>query len=61
MRERLIAAGIEVEGPIQLGPGRAIYATDPDGNVVELWSQSMADYTRAAREGAGPGTLPKPR
>jgi len=60
LHERLEGAGIEVEGPIQLGPGRAIYATDPDGNVVELWSQSMEDYTGSARAGAGPGTLPKP-
>jgi catechol 2,3-dioxygenase-like lactoylglutathione lyase family enzyme len=36
--ERIVAAGAEVEGPIQLGPGRAIYVTDPDGNVVELWT-----------------------
>jgi catechol-2,3-dioxygenase len=60
LRERLIERGIEIEGPIQLGPGRALYATDPDGNVVELWSQSMTDYTGEARRGAGPGTLPKP-
>lgn len=56
---RLRDLGVEVEGPIQLGPGRAIYVTDPDGNVVELWSQSMADYCGRAREGAGPGTLPR--
>lgn len=35
---------IAYEGPIQLGPGRAIYLTDPDGNVVELWTQNMAEY-----------------
>lgn len=58
LRERLLSAGVEVEGPIQLGPGRAIYADDPDGNVVELWSQSMPDYSQTARGGAGPGTLP---
>ena len=60
LRERLTERGVEIEGPIQLGPGRALYATDPDGNVVELWSQSMEDYTGEARSGAGPGTLPKP-
>ena len=54
--ERLSAA-TEVEGPIQLGPGRAIYVTDPDGNVVEFWSQDMAEYARGAREGGGPGTF----
>jgi catechol 2,3-dioxygenase-like lactoylglutathione lyase family enzyme len=57
MLERIGAAGAEVEGPIQLGPGRAIYVTDPDGNVVEFWSQDMAAYTREAREGGGPGTF----
>ena len=53
----IAAAGGEVEGPIQLGPGRAIYITDPDGNVVEFWSQDMAAYSSHARAGAGPGTL----
>ena len=54
---RLREAGIEVEGPIQLGPGRAIYVSDPDGNVVEFWSQDMAEYARGARAGGGPGTF----
>jgi predicted enzyme related to lactoylglutathione lyase len=57
IRERIEAAGGAVEGPIQLGPGRAIYATDPDGNVVEFWSQDMAEYCRGARAGGGPGTF----
>jgi catechol 2,3-dioxygenase-like lactoylglutathione lyase family enzyme len=55
--ERIGAAGGEVEGPVQLGPGRAIYVTDPDGNVVEFWSQDMAAYTREARVGGPPGTF----
>jgi len=55
--ERIGSAGAEVEGPIQLGPGRAIYVTDPDGNVVEFWSQDMGDYTREARGGGQPGTF----
>jgi catechol 2,3-dioxygenase-like lactoylglutathione lyase family enzyme len=50
--ERL-SGQIEVEGPIQLGPGRAIYATDPDNNVVEFWSQDLAAYAAEARR-AGP-------
>jgi catechol-2,3-dioxygenase len=54
---RLGARGLEIEGPIQLGPGRAIYVTDPDGNVVEFWTQDMEQYTGTARAGAGPGTL----
>ena len=57
LRERIEAAGAEVEGPIELGPGRAIYVTDPDGNVVEFWSQDMAEYTRGARAGGAPGTF----
>lgn len=55
--DRIGAAGAEVEGPIQLGPGRALYVTDPDGNVVEFWSQDMAAYTRKARGGGPPGTF----
>ena len=55
--ERIRGGGGEVEGPIQLGPGRAIYVTDPDGNVVEFWSQDMAAYTREARSGGEPGTF----
>jgi catechol 2,3-dioxygenase-like lactoylglutathione lyase family enzyme len=48
-----IQAGIEarggaIEGPIQL---------DPDGNVVEFWSQDMAEYARGARERGTPGTF----
>jgi catechol 2,3-dioxygenase-like lactoylglutathione lyase family enzyme len=57
LKERIESAGAEVEGPIQLGPGRAIYVTDPDGNVVEFWSQDMAFYARGAREGGRPGTF----
>jgi catechol-2,3-dioxygenase len=58
--ERLRAGGTEVEGPIQLGPGRAIYLTDPDGNVVELWSQDMGEYATGARAGGPPGTFERP-
>ena len=57
--ERLSERGAEVEGPIQLGPGRAIYVTDPDGNVVEFWSQDMAEYAAGARAGGKPGTFRK--
>jgi catechol 2,3-dioxygenase-like lactoylglutathione lyase family enzyme len=57
LKDRIERAGAEVEGPIQLGPGRAIYVTDPDGNVVEFWSQDMAEYTAGARRGGGPGTF----
>ena len=57
VKDRIESAGAETEGPIQLGPGRAIYVTDPDGNVVEFWSQDMAAYTAGARKGGAPGTL----
>jgi len=57
LKGRIEAGGAEVEGPIQLGPGRAIYVTDPDGNVVEFWSQDMAEYASGARAGGRPGTF----
>jgi predicted enzyme related to lactoylglutathione lyase len=57
LKQRIESVGAEVEGPIQLGPGRAIYITDPDGNVVEFWSQNMAEYTAGARAGGPPGTF----
>ncbi len=57
MLERLAERDVEVEGPVQLGPGRAIYVTDPDGNVVEFWSQDMGDYAAGARAGGRPGTF----
>jgi catechol 2,3-dioxygenase-like lactoylglutathione lyase family enzyme len=57
LKLRIEGAGADVEGPVQLGPGRAIYVTDPDGNVVEFWSQDMAQYAGGARAGGGPGTF----
>jgi catechol-2,3-dioxygenase len=60
LHERLLSRGVAVEGPIQLGPGRAIYVTDPDGNVVEFWSQDIAEYASGARAGGGPGTFKRP-
>jgi catechol-2,3-dioxygenase len=59
--ERLRDRGAEVEGPIQLGADRAIYVTDPDGNVVEFWTQDMAEYAAGARAGGGPGTFKRRR
>jgi catechol 2,3-dioxygenase-like lactoylglutathione lyase family enzyme len=57
LRERIVAGGCEVEGPVKLGPGRAIYVADPDGNVVEFWSQDMEAYCRGAREDGSAGTF----
>ena len=36
MRERLVAAGVEVEGPIDRGYERSIYFKDPNGITIEL-------------------------
>jgi catechol-2,3-dioxygenase len=58
--DRLRASGAEVEGPIRLGADRAIYVTDPDGNVVEFWSQDMSDYAAGARAGGAPGKFGRP-
>ena len=58
--ERLRAAGMGPEGPIQLGADRAIYVTDQDGNVLEFWTQDMAEYAAGARQGGGPGTFERP-
>jgi catechol 2,3-dioxygenase-like lactoylglutathione lyase family enzyme len=60
LKERIEGAGAAVEGPIQLGPGRAIYVIDPDGNVVEFWSQDMRQYTAGARAGGEAGTFRVP-
>ena len=57
---RLRSRGTDVEGPIQLGADRAIYVTDPDGNVVEFWTQNLADYAAEARAGGQPGTFDRP-
>jgi catechol-2,3-dioxygenase len=49
IKARLDDQGMETEGPMRLGPGRALYVTDPDGNVVEFWSQDMGEYAATAR------------
>jgi catechol-2,3-dioxygenase len=55
--ERLRSQEVEIEGPIQLGADRAIYVADPDGNVVEFWTQDMAAYCAGARADGEPGTF----
>lgn len=42
LRER----GQEVEELAFDGAGRAAYVTDPDGNVVELWTWDVAEHLR---------------
>ena len=54
LKQRIEEAGAAVEGPIQLGPGRAIYVTDPDENVVEFWTQDLAEYSKTARSKGHP-------
>jgi catechol 2,3-dioxygenase-like lactoylglutathione lyase family enzyme len=44
--ERLQAHGQEVEEVSFGDRGRAVYATDPDGNVVELWTWDVAGHLR---------------
>ena len=44
--ERLVSRGHEVE--VDADRGRAAYVTDPDGNVVELWTWDVAQHLRAA-------------
>jgi catechol 2,3-dioxygenase-like lactoylglutathione lyase family enzyme len=38
--------GAEVEEIAFDGAGRAAYVTDPDGNVVELWTWDVAEHLR---------------
>jgi catechol 2,3-dioxygenase-like lactoylglutathione lyase family enzyme len=42
LRER----GADVEEIAFDGAGRAAYVTDPDGNVVELWTWDVAEHLR---------------
>jgi catechol 2,3-dioxygenase-like lactoylglutathione lyase family enzyme len=44
--ERLRSHGQEIEEMVFDGTGRAVYATDPDGNVVELWTWDVAGHLR---------------
>jgi glyoxylase I family protein len=45
-RERLDAHGCPVEEITFSGAGHALYVTDPDGNVVELWTWDVAEHLR---------------
>lgn len=35
--------------------GRALYVTDPDGNVVELWTWDVGKHLRPEQERGSPG------
>jgi catechol 2,3-dioxygenase-like lactoylglutathione lyase family enzyme len=38
------------------GRGRASYVTDPDGNVVELWTWDVAEHLAEHARGESPGS-----
>ena len=42
--ERLRERGEDVEEHVHTDQGRAAYVTDPDGNVVELWTWDVAEH-----------------
>jgi catechol 2,3-dioxygenase-like lactoylglutathione lyase family enzyme len=44
--EQLRERGEEVEELAFEGAGRAAYVTDPDGNVVELWTWDVSEHLR---------------
>ena len=45
---RLRSRGQEVEETEFPGAGRAAYVTDPDGNVVELWTWDVGEHLRSS-------------
>ena len=51
LRERITAAGADVEGPIQLGPGRFAACSNSRS------ARDMTAYTQEARGGGEPGTF----
>ena len=44
--EQLRGRGEEVQELAFEGAGRAAYVTDPDGNVVELWTWDVSEHLR---------------
>lgn len=48
--ERLRGREAAVEEISFPGAGRAAYVTDPDGNVVELWTWDVGEHLRGARQ-----------
>ena len=42
--ERLTKLGLKTDEHAFPGAGRAVYADDPDGNVVELWTWDVANH-----------------
>ena len=58
----LLDAGWSLDTPVRKAGGGRMIATvrDPDGNVVEFWSQDMARYAEGARADGRPGTFENP-
>ena len=46
---RLEEAGIELAASVEFSGERAVFIHDPEGNVVEFWTQDMAAFTAEAR------------
>ena len=47
--QRLVAAGVAIDGAFDHGGSEAIYVRDPDGNGVELsWDRPAAEWPRDA-------------
>jgi predicted enzyme related to lactoylglutathione lyase len=44
--ERLRSRGQQVQEIAFEGAGRSVYADDPDGNVVELWTWDVSGHLR---------------
>jgi catechol 2,3-dioxygenase-like lactoylglutathione lyase family enzyme len=44
--ERLRASGVDIQQKSFGSHGRSVYADDPDGNVVELWTWDVAQHLR---------------
>jgi catechol 2,3-dioxygenase-like lactoylglutathione lyase family enzyme len=55
--ERLGEHGLESK-EVNFSGERAVFVTDPDGNVVEFWTQDMAEYAAGAREQRDTSTRP---
>jgi catechol 2,3-dioxygenase len=57
--QRVLAAGIELEGASDHGVSEAIYLHDPDGNGVELyWDRPREQWPRSADGGVAMFTQP---
>jgi hypothetical protein len=51
---------LRANGQLDLGPWQQAFYTEFDGNVVEFWTQDMAQYSAGARAGGEAGTFRRP-